>query len=100
MTTAQLRLARTLAESDTDLSHVDMDILYGFGLPDFQPVTVGIETVARCMRWQCQMFNGGWDERQYNEDLPHYQRNVRIATAERPELQRFIVDFVCQRLAA
>jgi hypothetical protein len=80
MNKQEIQLAAAMAKDyDIDLSHVDDGVLYGFGCSDFKPVMVSIETVAKCMRWQCSQFNGGWDEKQFNEDLPYYRRNVTIS---------------------
>lgn len=85
MNAFDLKLARTIAQSNEDLSAFDDTVLFGFGCPDFKRMTVDVRVVAKCMRWQCQQWNGKWDERQYNEDLPHYRRNVQLATITGPE---------------
>ena len=79
MTMQEIKQATKIALNPAiDLSNVDDSILYGFGLPEFRPVYTTLQTVAKCMRWQSCMFNGGWDDKEYNENLPHYKRNVRI----------------------
>jgi len=41
MTAFELKLARAMAEDDTiDVSKANMDVLIGFGCPDFAPVKV------------------------------------------------------------
>jgi len=57
----QFDRAFAIARSKADLSQVDDSILFGYGLPDFAPVTVPIETVAKTIRWQALQFNGQWD---------------------------------------
>jgi hypothetical protein len=61
MTAEQFRRAYAIAMSKRDLSNVNFDALCGYGLSDFNPVTVPIEAVARCIRWQTQQFDGGID---------------------------------------
>ena len=61
MTVNQFRRAYALAMSAVDLSKWDMSLLDGFGLPNFQPVVVALEAVARCIRWQVCQWNGGID---------------------------------------
>lgn len=101
MNPLELKLARALAEDTAqDLSDADMDILFGFGLPGFQPVTVSLRSIARCMRWQCLCWDGSWDEHQYNEDLPHYRRNVTVADFLREDATKVLVAICQQRLAA
>ena len=59
-----------IAKSDVDLSHADIDIMYGCGLPDFDPVCVTLEQVARHIRWQAQCMDGTWN----SEELSEVQR--------------------------
>lgn len=59
MTKNQLDRAMTLARNyEVNLLNVDLSTLEGYGLPNFQPVTVTVEMVAAMIRWQCIMFNG------------------------------------------
>jgi hypothetical protein len=53
MTKTEFGLAVKIAQSDRDLSNVDDSILYGCGLPDYKPVYVTIEMVAKLIQWQC-----------------------------------------------
>lgn len=98
MTPQQIRLARSLAQSDVNLDHVNYDVLIGCACADFKPVTVGIECVARLMRYQCRQMDGGWDEKTYNEDVEAYRRNVTLATASREDFQSVLIQFCQQRL--
>ena len=61
MTSEQFRRAFKLADSGADLSGFSLDYFDGFGLPDFQPVTVRVGDVARLIRWQGACINGDWD---------------------------------------
>ena len=65
MNRQQFSAALDIARSDRDLSAFDDDILFGFGLPDFTPVSVVIEVAAKTLRWQCVTLAGGID----NEEL-------------------------------
>ena len=66
MTKQQFSQAWTLAQSPQDLN-VDEDVLFGCGLPDFQPAYCTIEQVAKLLRWQCfYIFGGGFDAEELN----------------------------------
>ena len=39
----------------------DDSILFGCGLPDFEPVHVTLNQVARFINWQAMQFNGEWN---------------------------------------
>lgn len=67
MTTQEFKAAFKLANSGQDLSNIEMDHLFGFGLRDFRPVTTTIGAVARVLRWQGMQFNGQWDMTAVNE---------------------------------
>lgn len=104
MKPTEIKLATSIArDSSIDLSDVDDGILFGFGLPDFKPVTVSLRVVAKCMRWQCSYVlqkKGGpdWNWEQYNEDLPYYRRNVAIADFTSEDARAWLVEFVTSRL--
>jgi hypothetical protein len=78
MNKAEFQKAYEIACGDQDLSDFDLDLLDGFGLPDFQPVTVPIETVARCIRWQCFYIGGGIDQDALNECRNAFRRKVTV----------------------
>lgn len=59
-------LAFAIARSDIDLSQVDDSALFGYGLPEFEPVTVPVEAVAKTLRWQAYKLNGQWDTTELN----------------------------------
>jgi hypothetical protein len=100
MNKQEIQLAAAMAKDyDIDLSRVDDGVLFGFGCPDFKPVMVSIETVAKCMRWQCSQFNGGWDEKQFNEDLPHYRRNVTLSNLSTETAMEFLQKTVAQSMS-
>jgi hypothetical protein len=62
MTKAEFKQAFEIAKSNKDLTNVDDSTVYGCGLPDFKPVYVTLEVVAKLIRWQCQyIFGDGWD---------------------------------------
>lgn len=99
MNALELKLARRMAEDQSiDLSNVDDSVLFGFGCPDFQPVEVSIKAIAKCMRWQCCTFAGGWDEKQWNEDRQHWLRRrdgvhvVSMAEVSDAEARLFLRD--------
>lgn len=59
MTRNQFASAVTLARDySRDFSTVDDSPLYGCGLPDFKPVFVTVEQVAKFVRWQCAYIYG------------------------------------------
>lgn len=62
MTKQELSQAYDIAITNAaDLHDFDIGVFDGFGLPDFKPVYVRIEQVARLIRWQCQYMDGTWD---------------------------------------
>lgn len=67
MTTQEFRAAFAVADSSAELLAEDLAPFDGFGLPDFQPVTVTLRQVARLIRWQAQQLNGGWDSAALDE---------------------------------
>ena len=66
MTLAEFRQAFKLAQSDEEITENYQEVFDGYGLRDFQPVTVTIRQVARLMRWQAQYLSGGWDNEELN----------------------------------
>lgn len=80
MTRNEMAQARTLAQEPTfDTSNVDDSILYGCGLPGFQPVHVTLPVVAKFLRWQCCLLNGGWDAEAYDECCNILRRKAMLA---------------------
>ena len=100
MTAAEFKFCVAVAKDrSVDLSGVDDSALYGFGLPDFVPVHVSIKAVAKCLRWQCCTFAGGWDERQFNEDRPSYLKRIELSDFTPAEAAGLVAD-VCGRVMA
>jgi hypothetical protein len=66
MTLAQFQAAFKLADSRENLTDDYHEVFDGYGLPEFEPVTVTIRQVARLMRWQAGMLNGNWDSEELN----------------------------------
>jgi hypothetical protein len=64
MTAEQFRIAFTIAKADVTIDSVKHTLIPfdGFGMLDFEPVSVTIEQVASLMRYQAQMINGAWDQ--------------------------------------
>jgi len=67
MNTAEFRKALSIAKSGSDLLHVNIDHLFGYGLNKFQPTSTSLEAVAAVMRWQAAKFDGSWDEQELND---------------------------------
>jgi|GEM_PF-1622239 len=82
MNKAEFQEAYRIACSDQDLSDHDIDLLNGFGLPDFKPVCVTIEAVARTIRWQCFCLDGSIDQEALNECQTHFRRRVTVVAKE------------------
>jgi len=78
MNKAEFQRAWEVANSDKDLSDVDDTILDGFGLRDFEPVTVTIEVVAKMLRWQCFYIFGVVDQEALTECRNHFRRKVTV----------------------
>lgn len=76
---AAVAMARS---SEVDLTAYDDTILFGFGLPDFQPVSVVLEVAAKCIRWQVCQLNGGIDNEALEECREFFRRRVIIVGAD------------------
>jgi len=70
--------AVAIAKSDADLTKEDTNMFLGFGLVDFEPVTVTLKQVAHLIRWQAQYMNGQWDEYALNEVRTYGRRRFVI----------------------
>jgi hypothetical protein len=66
MTLGEFKAAFEIAKTDVSLTQHDIAVFDGFGLPDFQPVTVTVEQVARLIRYQAQFMSGGWESAALN----------------------------------
>ena len=99
MNALEIKLATAIArDRSIDLDNENDEILYGVGCHDFVPVQATLRVVAKLMRYQCTYLNGGWDCKQYNEDLPGYRKNVTIIDLNVPELRAWLVSFVQSRM--
>ncbi len=78
MTKQEVRMAMRLALSGQDLSAHDTEPLFGCALPDFKPVVVSMETVARFLRCQVVMLNGQVDENELNDLAPILRSKVML----------------------
>lgn len=78
MTNNQFKAACAIAFSDDDLSNVNDDILFGFGLPNFKSVITNLRTVAKTIRWQSQQLNGEIDNEALNECKEYLKKKVQI----------------------
>ena len=75
MTKQELSRAFKIAEAGNgDSSALNQGIFSGFGLPDFEKVTVTVEAVASLIGWQCGRFDGTWDFEALTE-IEHFGRN-------------------------
>ncbi len=61
MNKAEFQKAFVIAESDEDLTNVDIDSMIGFGLRGFKKVAVTCRMMARMIRYQAMQMNGEWD---------------------------------------
>lgn len=60
MTRNQFATCVSLARDySRDLSSVDDSAVFGCGLPNFKPVFVTVDQVAKFVRWQCGYIYGG-----------------------------------------
>jgi hypothetical protein len=85
MTRREFSRAVLIAKSNVDLSGYDQFALFGYGLPDFEPVCVTMGAAARCLRWQCQAAikwaheaDFFWDEKEMNDTWYHWRTKVTI----------------------
>lgn len=69
MTKPEFCKAFEIANSDIELNETNASIVPfdGFGLTSFEPVWVTLKQVARLIRWQCWMWDGGVDHEALNE---------------------------------
>jgi len=79
MTLVQFQSAFAIAKDfNRDLSKVDDNILFGFGLTSFVPVYTTLEAVAKTIRWQALQMNGQWDSEALNEVAMLGRKNFLI----------------------
>jgi hypothetical protein len=78
MTNAQLTNAIEIAKGNADLSAIDTEILFGYGLRNFAPVAATLETVAAVIRWECVMLNGEFDSIALDNLHQIFRRKVTV----------------------
>jgi hypothetical protein len=78
MTNAQFTNAIEIAKGNADLSAIDTEILFGYGLRNFAPVAATMETVAAVIRWECVMLNGEFDSIALDNLHQIFRRKVTV----------------------
>jgi hypothetical protein len=78
MTKQQFSEALKIAQSDRDLSDVNNDVILGYGLPDFKPVYVTLEMVAKEIRWHAYSLHGELLSEPLNEVARFARRSFLI----------------------
>jgi hypothetical protein len=78
MTNAQFTNAIEIAKGNADLSRIDTQILFGYGLRNFAPVAATLETVAAVIRWECVMLNGEFDSIALDNLHQIFRRKVTV----------------------
>jgi len=73
---AAVKLAQVQQELETPLG--DLEVFDGFGLQEFQPVTVTLAQVAGLIRWQAGYLCGGWDNEAMQEIREHGRRRFLV----------------------
>ena len=83
MNAIEFRKAVLIAKTKkVDLSMVNDDALFGFGLSTFDPTHTTLAAVAKTIRWQAGPFAGGWDEEAISEVGKAGRRNFIIIPGE------------------
>lgn len=75
-----------LALSPADLTDADDSPLHGCGLPDFSPVRVPIEAVAKLLRWQAVYIGRGEGQPKYDGDELENMRKILVYPSRRVEI--------------
>ena len=78
MTNAEFKNAAEIAKSTADLSGIDTEVLFGYGLRSFAPVATTLETVAAVIRWDCLMMNGEFDSLALDNLHNIFRRKVTV----------------------
>jgi len=78
MTNAEFKNAAEIAKSNADLSGIDTEILFGYGLLEFGSVAATVETVAAVIRWDCLMLNGEFDSLALDNLHRIFRRKVTV----------------------
>jgi hypothetical protein len=78
MNKIELTKALELAKTRHVNEPTDISIFAGFGLSDYQPVFVTLDSVAALINWQCLQFNGQYDPIALNEiaDAGRHKFNI------------------------
>jgi len=79
----QLERALKIAGSDKDLSCFNLDIFDGYTLPEFDPVTVTIDDLAKLIRWQCFKLDGTIDSKELDDLAYVGKRKFKVMNVER-----------------
>lgn len=79
MTLNEFKAAFALAkDTSLDFSGVDNSNMLGYGLPDFKPVHVTLEAVAKEIRWNAYQFDGTWNADALEEVAKLGRRNFIV----------------------
>lgn len=82
MTKNEFNAAFNIAKNfSVDLTNVDSSHMFGYGLPDFEPVHVTLEQVAKEIRWAALQFNGQWNGEALDEVAKLGRRNFIVLGA-------------------
>lgn len=80
MKAPEFKKAFAIANNPTiDLSQVENDVIIGYGLHGFKPVTITLEMVAKEIRYHALMMNGKWDSRALDEVKTLSKKSFLIA---------------------
>lgn len=97
MKKAEFSAAAALAFDRTkDLENVDDSPLFGCGLPGFAPIFVTLEQVAKFIRYQCNLLNGGRDMEEL-ENCAHIAREKFTLIQAHPDAP--LAEWLTARLA-
>jgi len=78
MNKAQFSAALKIATSDKDLSSVDNSHIIGYGLPDFKPVVITLDMVAKEIRHNSFTFAGTIDPKGLAEVFTYGKRAFMV----------------------
>lgn len=78
MTNAEFKNAAEIAKSNADLTGIDTQVLFGYGLAGFAPVAATIEAIAAVIRWDCLMLNGEFDSIALDNLHSIFRRKVMV----------------------
>jgi hypothetical protein len=78
MNKSEMKKALELAKTRKVNEPTDISIFAGFGLSDFEPVSVTLDSVAALINWQCLQFSGQMDPIALNEIAVAGRRKFNI----------------------